>query len=100
MSSNIGHDEDKLVRHVLRYFLHNPQSADSLEGVARWRLLDETIHYTLTETRDALERLVAGGYLQEVSVLGSDHIYALNPEKRKEAEQFINRGSPAPREKS
>ncbi len=84
--------EEKLIRDVLGYFLHNPQSADSLAGVAHWRLLDETIHHTLTETKGALERLVAEGYLKEVSAAG-DHIYTLNSEKREEAEQFIRQSN-------
>ena len=74
---------------MLSYFLRNPHSADSLEGVARWRLLEEKIHHTLIETQSALEQLVAEGYLRVVSVPGSDLIYALNTEKRKEAEQFV-----------
>lgn len=94
MSSTCGHEGEELVRHVLRYFLHHPQSADSLEGVARWRLLEETIHRTLTETRSALDRLVAEGYLQVVSVPGSEHIYALNPSKREEAERFLGPAAP------
>lgn len=98
MSSNGGYDEE-LAQHVLRYFLHNPQSADSLEGVARWRLLEETIHHTLTETRSALERLVAKGYLQVSSVPGSDRIYTLNPNKREEAKLFVASSAPRRRPK-
>jgi len=90
MSSSSGHEGEELAKQVLRVFLHNPQSADSLEGVARWRLLEETIHHTLTETSGALEQLVTRGYLRMVSVPGSDSIYALNPVKREEAEQFLN----------
>lgn len=87
MSSTHGHEE--LAKQVLRYFLRNPQSADSLEGVARWRLLEEKIHHTLIETQSALEQLVAEEYLRVVSVPGSELIYALNTRKQKEAEQFV-----------
>ena len=87
MSSTHGHEE--LAKQVLKYFLRNPQSADSLEGVARWRLLEEKIHHTLIETQSALEQLVAEEYLRVVSVPGSELIYALNTEKQKEAEQFV-----------
>lgn len=100
MSSNGAHEDKELARHVLRYFLHNPQSADSLEGVARWRLLEETIHHTLTETKSALERLVAEGYLHVVSVPGADQIYALNPNKREAAERFLGVGAPPVKPKS
>lgn len=94
MASTSGHEGEELAKQVLRYFLHNPQSADSLEGVARWRLLEETIHHTLTETNGALEQLVARGYLRAVSVPGSDCIYTLNPAKREEAERFLGLTKP------
>jgi hypothetical protein len=84
----MSHGHEEVVKQVLRYFLRNPQSADSLEGVARWRLLEERVHHTLIETQRALEELVAEGYLQEVSVPGSEQIYALNTTKLREAEQF------------
>lgn len=87
MSSTHTHEE--VAKQVLRYFLRNPQSADSLEGVARWRLLEERIHHTLVETQSALEQLVADGYLRVVSVSGSENIYTLNTTKRKEAEEFV-----------
>ena len=87
MSLTHGHEE--VAKQVLRYFLRNPQSTDSLEGVARWRLLEERIHNTLVETQSALEQLVAEEYLRVVSVPGSESIYTLNTTKRREAEQFV-----------
>jgi hypothetical protein len=89
MSSTGGHEGEELAQQILSYFLHHPKSADSLEGIARWRLLEEKIHHTLIETRTALDRLVADGYLSVVSVPGSDQIYALNPTRREEAEKFV-----------
>lgn len=87
MEFRYGHEE--VAKQVLRYFLRNPHSADSLEGVARWRLLEEKIHHTLIETQSALENLVAEEYLRVVSVPGSELIYTLNTDKREEAEQFV-----------
>ena len=40
---------------ILSYFLRNPLAADTLEGVARWRLLDEVVYRKVEETRAALE---------------------------------------------
>jgi hypothetical protein len=87
MSSTHGREE--VAKQVLRYFLRNPQSADTLEGIVRWRLLEERIHHTLVETQSALEQLVAEGYLRVVSVSGSENIYTLNTTKRKKAEEFV-----------
>lgn len=92
MSSTGGHQGEELAQHILSYFLHHPKSADSLEGIARWRLLEEKIHHTLIETRTALNRLVADGYLRVVPVPGADQIYALNSAKREEAKEFVRAG--------
>jgi hypothetical protein len=97
MSSTGGHAGEELAQQILSYFLHHPKSADSLEGIARWRLLEEKIHHTLVETRTALDRLVADGYLRVISVPGSDQIYALNPTKREEAEEFVDPGTTSPK---
>jgi hypothetical protein len=86
MSSAHGYEE--IAKQILRYFLRNPQAADNLEGVARWRLLEENVHQTIVETRSALEQLVTEGYLQVVSVPGSELIYVLNTTRHKEAEEF------------
>jgi hypothetical protein len=90
MSSTYGYEE--IAKQILRYFLRNPQSADSLEGVARWRLLEENVHQAMVETQSALEQLVAEGYLQVVSVPGSELIYILNTTRHKEAEAFAGSG--------
>lgn len=74
---------------ILSYFLRNPEAADNLVGIARWRLLEETVHQTVAATESAIRWLLAQGYLQEVPVPGTEHIFQLNPEKRKDAELFL-----------
>ena len=91
MSSSGGHHGEELAQQILSYFLHHPKSADSLEGIARWRLLEVRIHRTLIETRSALDQLVAAGYLRVIPVPGADQFYALNSAKREEAEEFVDR---------
>jgi hypothetical protein len=89
MSSQSEHHENELAREILGYFLSHPQSADSLEGIACWRLLDVAVHRALTETGRALEWLVEQGYLRKVSVPGSEYVFSLNPEKWEEAAAFM-----------
>jgi hypothetical protein len=89
MSLQSEHHENELAREILGYYLSHPQSADSLEGVARWRLLDAAVQRALTETSRALEWLVEQGYLSKVSAPGSEHVFSLNPEKREEAAAFM-----------
>jgi uncharacterized membrane protein YidH (DUF202 family) len=82
--------QPEMAKEVLRYFVHNPHAADSLEGVARWRLLEEAVRRHVEGTQLALTWLVAQGFLREVSSPGIGPIFSLNPEKRGEAERFLN----------
>jgi len=83
-----GHEE--VAGEILRYFLRNPLAADSLEGITRWRLLDERIHRKLQETEQALSALVERGILiAEASPGLAGRVFRLNPAKRKEAEEFL-----------
>lgn len=66
---------------ILSYFMRNPEAADSLEGIARWRLLDEVINRSVQETDRALGWLVREGYLTESSGPGIKPMFRLNPER-------------------
>jgi len=76
-------------KRILRYFVRNPEAADTYEGIARWRLLEEAIHQSTEETREALSWLVLKGFLQETEIAGRTPIFRLNSGKRKEAEDFL-----------
>lgn len=80
---------NSLAKEILEYFLRNPQAADDLEGVARWRLLDQTVHRTLTQTKTALDQLVDSGFLRVIAAAGTDFVYELDPQKRDRAESLI-----------
>lgn len=88
-------NRQELAREILAYFLRNPKGADDLEGVTKWRLLDQVIHHALEETSDALEWLVLEGYLAAESTTGSERIFRLNNEKRLEALQFLGKDQAA-----
>ncbi len=79
------------VKRILRYFVRNPEAMDTYEGIVRWRLSEEAIHRTTAETQEALAWLVSQSFLREVSVTGGLHFFRLNPDKRDEAEAFLQR---------
>lgn len=74
---------------VLSYFLRNPQAADNLEGVARWRLLDEVVHQHVEQTRAALDWLVARGVLRRIERSGVEPVYSLEPSHIEQAERLL-----------
>ena len=71
-----------VVEQIMRYFTEHPQAADSLEGVARWRLLQQRVEETVVETEAALEWLVARGVLQRVDIAAGQPLYRLANEVR------------------
>jgi hypothetical protein len=81
--------EFDLVKQVLSYFVRNPNAADSLEGITRWRLLEEQIHRSLQETEVALTWLVEQGFLDEVKTPGTTSIFRLKPERQADALSFM-----------
>jgi hypothetical protein len=78
-----------VARQVLRYFVRNPQAIDSLEGIAPWRLLDETIHQRVSAARDALQWLVEEGVLKEEARPGLRPVFSLDPEQMERAERLL-----------
>jgi hypothetical protein len=85
-----GHSTEEIAEDILRYFLRNPQAADNLEGIARWRLLTEAIHRSVEETSRVLEWLVSQGILLKFAPAGSDAVFCLNREKQREAESLLS----------
>src|SRR5262249_38576447 len=83
----------KVVREVLSYFVRNPQAAASLEGIARWRLLDEIVTRSVEQTRSALSWLVDHGYLCVRTGAGSGPIFTQNTAMADEARALL--ASPA-----
>jgi hypothetical protein len=78
--------DETVVKEILRYFVRNPKAADSLEGIARWRLIDEMVRRKVNETRAALDWLVERGLLNRTPVAGGEPIFSLNLDNRSEAE--------------
>ena len=80
---------EKAIVQILDYFVRYPEAVDSADGIAHWRLLGEVDPLSLTETEEGLGWLVSRGYLREVEVPGARHVYALDPETRDKATQFL-----------
>lgn len=79
----------RLVKDILSYYVKHPFAADTCEGLARWRLLEEYVEQTTRETEEALEWLVGHGFLSARTGPGNDRVFMLNADRRKDAETFV-----------
>ena len=78
-----------MVKQIMSYFLRNPTATDSLEGIAHWRLLEESVYRNVVDAGEALAWLVKEGYLLEIDRQRSPRLYQLNPLRRKDAEVLV-----------
>lgn len=76
-------------REVLGYFVHNPQAVDNLEGIVRWRLMEETILKRVEEINQAVGWLVAHGFLLQESAAGLAPVFRLNQVRVVDAAQLV-----------
>jgi hypothetical protein len=81
-------------KQILDYFLRNPEAADSLTGIARWRLMEDFVQRSVETTQAALDWLVAEGYVEEVTRRGVGPLFHLNSQRREEAESFLRPSTP------
>jgi hypothetical protein len=81
--------EPEMARDILEYFVRNPQAADSLEGIVRWRLLEIVVRRQIERAKAAVEWLVERGYLIDEGTASSGSIYRLNHRKKAEAQRLV-----------
>jgi hypothetical protein len=83
-----GKTRSRAAVEILSYFVRNREAVDTYEGIARWRLMEQAIHYTTIQTQEALAWLVSEGYLTESRSTGTPPIYSLNQARQRDAERI------------
>jgi hypothetical protein len=78
-----------VAKDILRYFLRNPEAVDSMTEIARWRLMQEAVRRSVEDTQAALNWLIEEGYMREETRAGTERLFLLNPERRADAESFV-----------
>jgi hypothetical protein len=74
---------------ILTYFLRNANAVDDLEGIVRFRLLDQGIERRVSEASEALAWLVSAGLLNRTIRPGTGPIFSLNEARRGQAEELV-----------
>ena len=86
--------EPPLTKDIMRYYLRNPQSADTLEGIARWRLLEQTVYETVSEVQEAVSWLVSQGLLLKTVRYSSPPLFELNRDRLGDCKQYLEEAPP------
>ena len=79
-----------LAKDILSYYVKHPMAADTCEGLARWRLLEEYVEQTTQETEKALDWLVSHGFLSARVGIGNRRVFVLNADRRQDAATFVS----------
>jgi hypothetical protein len=80
-----------LERWVLNYFVRNPNASDTVEGLARWRLLELDVHYAVEQTKEAINELIQRGFVEEVKHPGLAPQYKLVEKRMIDAEKYLDK---------
>ena len=76
MDSDEQQEVMAVAREIEHYLAAHPRAADSLEGITRWWLMRQRIHYELSLVEAALRHLCRKGVVAS-SPLGDDALYRL-----------------------
>jgi hypothetical protein len=77
------------VREILRYLIDHPDAKDTIQGILQWWLPGGLVIWEEEDVREALELLVAKGWLTQRQTTPSQKIYGVNTEKLEEIKAFL-----------
>ena len=69
--------KEEISEQIVKYLQKNPDSGDTLEGIARFWLKFEKIDQSVDDVRDALEMLIEKGVLRRNETSTGKTIYEL-----------------------
>lgn len=79
----------KHAEEILSYFLRHREAADTVEGIARWRLLEDMVKRRIDETQAAIQWLVAQSLLIQESGVATQPMFRLNPRTSAQADRLV-----------
>lgn len=74
---------------ILLHLAENPETGDTVEGIAEWWLVGQEIRFQFHEIEAALDELVSGGLLLKRDIIDSRAIYCLNRNKLEEIRAIL-----------
>ena len=79
-----------LGRQILHYLSEHPDAKDTIQGILRWWLPSTPVELRHAEVQEALEFLVARGWVTKRRLTTSRELYGVNKEKLQEIKSFLH----------
>ena len=79
----------RAIRDVLAYFVRHPSAADSLEGIARWRVQQQSVPQIVERVDHALTWLVEAQLLVREDRIGGAPTFRLPPSRAGDAKRLL-----------
>ncbi|HLF86223.1 MAG TPA: hypothetical protein VI584_04005 [Nitrospiria bacterium] len=77
-------------REILSYLVEHPEAKDTAEGIMKWWLSKGSTEREKDEVQDAIDFLVAKGWLAMREIADSKKIYGVERERLEEIKEFLN----------
>jgi len=78
-----------LIRHILHYLTAHPDAKDTIQGILRWWLPKDEEAWNKAEVQEALDTLVARGWVTQRRTSPSRTLYGLNQKQLEEITAFF-----------
>jgi hypothetical protein len=78
-----------VIRHILHYLIEHPDAKDTIQGILRWWLPGSIEHWAEAVVQEALDVLVAKGWMTRRQTISSQQLYGVNREKLEEITTFL-----------
>lgn len=78
-----------VIRHILHYLTVHPDAKDTVQGILRWWLPKDEGAWSKEEVQEALDILVARGWVTQRRTIPSRTLYGLNKKQLEEIKAFF-----------
>lgn len=90
MSNHDVNSMPEQAKQLLKLLVEEPDLRETVEGFARWRLMQAAVRRHVDEVASALDWLVTQGYLLRHTRQGVAATFSLNPERTAQARRLVN----------
>ena len=78
-----------VILQILHHLTEHPDAKDTIQGILRWWLPKNPVERRKEEVQEAVDILVARGWVTKRQIAPSRSIYGMNKEKLEEIKAFL-----------